>query len=172
MNLHEYTQSSYGNLPFVIDTLRGGGAENVFVAFIFAEVLRSWILVRSWMLMVASGCRVFCDSRSVIATVLDSSLIRRDFWSGDNGGGGGPAVDSFPSSTTTTTLSSSSSSSSSSRVALRVAPLSAKASLSSSCSCSSVPSGLTKPSLRSPLLLCMSKLSTDLRTRFLRYVMR
>lgn len=46
------------NLPLVIDTLRGGGAENVLVAFIFVLVRRSWILVRSWMLIVAKGCGV------------------------------------------------------------------------------------------------------------------
>lgn len=39
-----------------MDTLRGGGAENVLVAFIFVLVRRSWILVRSWMLIVARGC--------------------------------------------------------------------------------------------------------------------
>lgn len=46
------------NLPLVIDTLRGGGAENVLVAFIFVLVRRSWMLVRSWILIVAKGCGV------------------------------------------------------------------------------------------------------------------
>jgi len=41
-----------------MDTLRGGGAENVLVAFIFVLVRRNWMLVRSWILIVARGCGV------------------------------------------------------------------------------------------------------------------
>lgn len=146
-----------------MDTLRGGGAENVLVAFIFAVVRRSWMLVRSWMLMVASGWEATLGQSG---SALGSSLFRgnRDLRSGDNGGGGGPALDSFPSSITTTTLPSASSSPSLSP-SLRLAATSDASSTRDPCSSAS--SDLDDPSiLRSPPpLLCMSRLSTDLPTR-------
>ena len=147
---NEREQADRGsNLPLVMETLRGGGAENVLVAFILAVVRRSWMLVRSWMLMVARGCEATLGESG---SAVGSSLLRgsRDLRSGDNGGGGGPALDSFPSSITTTTLPSASSS-----------PFDAS---STRAPCS--PSDLDEPSaaLRSPPLLWMSRLSTDLPT--------
>lgn len=124
------------HLPLVMDTLRGGGAENVFVAFIFVLVRRNWMLVRSWMLIVAKGCGILEFSVSFPVPVPWFPVPRARCCRGESGGGGGPVEDPLASS-----------------LFLR-----APSSLSSSASSSS-PWSVFRP--------WMSKLSTDLRVRFL-----
>lgn len=71
-----------------METLRGGGAEKVLVACILMLVRLSWTLVRSWMLMVASGWGVLGVSGSWGVTGPDG--LSRAVEMGGKGGGGGP----------------------------------------------------------------------------------
>lgn len=97
-----------------MDTLRGGGAENVFVAFIFVLVRRNWMLVRSWMLIVAKGCGILKFSVSFPVLVPWLPVPRARCCRGDRGGGGGPVEDPVASSLFLRALSSPSSFASSS----------------------------------------------------------